>query len=328
MDFQWLHHLLSIYLSLTIAMSKSFLFFLSYLKRFPFIVTILDALLSIFYRFHGLSPCTVDLDDQTTMHYWTATHRRFNKPSLVLVHGYGSTAKWQFYRQVGQLSRTFNLYLPGLLFFGDSYTNRDDRTEVFQARCVCEGLKRLGVERFSLYAISYGGWVGYRMAEMYPEMVEKVVIVSSGVGLTEEQKEEHLSKVGMDVRDLFCPEKPEHLRSLVNLTMHKSKMGKWLPDFFLNEYIRVKCKKYRKERIELVEYLLAKKADSQLPILTQETLLIWGDQDKVFPPYLAYQLQRHLGPKSKVEIIKGIGHAANIEAADDLNDLIESFVLS
>lgn len=240
MDSQWLHHLLSLYLSLTTTLSKSLLLFSSYLKHFPFIVTIVDRFLSILYVFHGLSPCTVDLDDQTTMHYWTPTHRQFNKPSLVIIHGYGSTSKWQFYRQVGQLSQTFNLYLPGLLFFGDSYTNRADRTEVFQARCVCEGLKRLGVERFSMYAISYGGWVGYRMAEMYPEMVEKVVIVSSGVGLTEEQKEEHLAKVGMDVRDLLCPEKPEHLRSLVNLTMHKSSMGKWLPDFFLNEYIRVR----------------------------------------------------------------------------------------
>lgn len=236
----WLYHLLSIYLSITTTISKSILFFLSHLKRFPFIVTILDPLLSILYHFYGLSPCTVDLDDQTTMHYWTAKHRRFNRPSLVLIHGYGSTSKWQFYRQVGQLSRAFNVYLPELLFFGESYTSREERTEVFQARCVCEGLKRLGVEKFSVYAISYGGWVGYRMAEMYPEMVEKVVIVSSGVGLTEEQKGEHLGRLGMDVRDLLCPEKPEHLRSLVDLTMHKSKFGTWVPDFFLREYIRVR----------------------------------------------------------------------------------------
>lgn len=36
---------------------------------------------------------------------------------------------------------------------------------------------------------------------------------------------------------------------------------------------------------------------------------------------------RHLGPKSRVEIIKDTGHAANIESPDAVNALITSFVL-
>ncbi|KAL7170811.1 hypothetical protein ACSBR2_035645 [Camellia fascicularis] len=86
-------------------------------------------------------------------------------------------------------------------------------------------------------------------------------------------------------------------------------------------------KNYKKERLELVEYLLAKKADSDLPILTQGTLLIWGDKDNIFPLCLGHQLQRHLGPKSKLKIIKDTGHAANVESPHLLNDLIKSFVL-
>ncbi|KAL6953607.1 hypothetical protein U1Q18_006392 [Sarracenia purpurea var. burkii] len=328
MDSRWLHNLFSIYFSIAVAILKSIRFASSQIQRFPFLVTLANAILSVYYRSCGLSPSTVDLDDNTTMHYWIPTHRRFNKPSLVLIHGYGSTALWQFVRQVGPLSRTFNLYIPDLLFFGKSYSARPERTEVFQARCVAEGLRRLGVERTAVYALSYGGWVGFRMAAMYPEMVEKVVIVSSGVGFREEQREEYVRKNGKKViTEMLCPEKPEHIRLLADLTMHKYAVGKWLPDFFLREYIRVMCRNYRKERLELVEYLLTKKADSDLPILTQETLIIWGDLDRVFPVLLGYQLQRHLGPKSKVEIIKGTGHAANMEVPDALNDLIKSFVL-
>lgn len=36
---------------------------------------------------------------------------------------------------------------------------------------------------------------------------------------------------------------------------------------------------------------------------------------------------RHLGPKSKVEIIKDAGHAVNMDAPISLNALITSFVL-
>ncbi|PSS18105.1 hypothetical protein CEY00_Acc12809 [Actinidia chinensis var. chinensis] len=318
MDSQWLHHLLSLYLYLAISIPKTILSALSHIRRFPFAVTLANATLSVYYRSCDLSPCTVDLDDQTTMHFWTPTHRRFNKPNLVLIHGYGSNSLWQFLLQVGPLSKSFNLYVPDLLFFGKSFTNRTDRTEAFQAKCVCEGLRGLGVEKCSVYAISYGGWVGYRTAEMYPEMVEKVVIVSSGVGATEEQKWKHLGKLGRDVREILCPETPENFRSLANLTIHKYNVGKWAPDFFLREFITVIFKNYKKERVELVEHLIAQKADSDLPILTQ---------DRVFPVFLAHQLQRHLGPKSRVEIIKGTGHAANIESPDALNDLIKSFVL-
>ncbi|KAJ6427363.1 hypothetical protein OIU84_022872 [Salix udensis] len=207
------------------------------------------------------------------MHFWTSNHRRFNKPNLVMIHGYGGDARWQFFYQVGSLSRNFNLYVPDLLFFGQSSSKRSGRTDAFQARCLAECLKRFGVDKFSVYSISYGGFVAYRMAEICPEEVEKVVIVSSG------------------------------------------------------EFINVMVNHQRKEKLELLEHLLAKKALISLPILTQETLLVWGDQDNVFPVNLAYQLQRHLGPRSRVKIIKEMGHAANLESPDAVNELIKSFVL-
>ena len=80
------------------------------------------------------------------------------------------------------MSKTFNIYMPDLLFFGKSYTKSKEQTPRYQAKCVMEGLRRgFGVEKCTVYSISYGGWVGYFMAEMYPTIVEKNVIVSSGM---------------------------------------------------------------------------------------------------------------------------------------------------
>ncbi|KAM1219251.1 hypothetical protein ACFX2G_047344 [Malus domestica] len=284
-----------------------------------------DTLVALYFRLCGLSPCTIDVDDQTTVHFWTANHRRFDKPGLVLVHGYGGNSLWQFVCHVGALSRNFNLYVPDLLFFGKSYTNRLDRSEVFQAKSVVDGLKRLGVDRFSVYGLSYGGFVAYRMAEMYPETVEKVVIVSSGVVWTDEQKDE-LLKVESDTLEILLPRSPHDLRLLMNRSLYKHDVFKWVPDFVLGRLIKAN-NEHRKERMELLEHLVAKKQDSNLPILNQETLIIWGDKDKVFPLFLAHQLQRHLGPKSKLEIIKDTGHAANFDSPDTVNALIKSFVL-
>ncbi|CAH1422852.1 unnamed protein product [Lactuca virosa] len=295
------------------------------IKRLP--MDAAEALLSAYYSYCNLSPCTVDLDDcQTSMHIWAANHRRCNKPNLVLVHGYGGNSKWQFILQVAQLTRDFNVYIPDLVFFGKSYSTRTERTEEFQAKCVCDGMKKLGVDRFSVYGISYGGFVVYRMAEMEEKMVEKVVIVSSGIVYTEEQKSEYLEKIGRNVVEILVPEKPEEIRTLCRLSMYKSDVGKWFPDFFLRGFIAADG--WRKERQELVENLLSRKPDPHLPVLTQETLIIWGEKDNIFPIQLAHQLHRHLGPKSKLKIIKDVGHAANVEVPNSLNEFITSFVLS
>ncbi|KAI3773298.1 hypothetical protein L1987_47823 [Smallanthus sonchifolius] len=181
------------------------------------------------------------------------------------------------------------------------------------------------VEKFTVYAISYGGFVGYRMAEMHEEMVEKLVIVSSGIVCKHDRKLEHVEKIGRSVVDLLVAKTPEDLRILCRMSIHKYDIGRWIPDFFLWGFIAVEC--CRNEKEELVEELLNEKPEAHLPLLTQETLLIWGEKDTVFPLDWAYQLQRHLGGKSKLEIIRNVGHAANFEAPHLLNRYITSFVL-
>ncbi|KAL7140377.1 hypothetical protein ABFS83_09G116900 [Erythranthe nasuta] len=325
----FLRHLLSAYFSLYAVVSQ-YLFpqFPKLRRRFPIFVPVVDKILSFYFTFNcNLVQCTVDLDDQTTMHFWCPSHRKFNKPNLIMLHGYGGNSKWQFVYQVGGLADSFNLYIPDLLFFGQSHTNRSNRTETFQAECVAAGLNRLGVESCSVYAISYGGFVGYRMAEIYPEMVEKVVIVSSGVGCTDNQKWEQLKSVGVGVADLLLPEEPAGLRRLVQLSVHKCGSLKWAPDFTLHEFIDKMCNTNRKEKQEMLEHLLTNKTERNIQSLSQEILLIWGDKDKIFPLSFAHHLQRDLGPRCKLEVIEDSGHAANIDSPESVNALIKGFIL-
>ena len=92
-----------------------------------------------------------------------------------------------------------------------------------------------------MFGISYGGYVAYRMAEMWPEMVERVAIASCGIGCTENQKTEHLGNLGRNVTEIFLPENPENLRRLINLTIYKFDPFRWAPDFFLQRLIDVSC---------------------------------------------------------------------------------------
>ncbi|XWS16556.1 hypothetical protein CRYUN_Cryun34aG0098700 [Craigia yunnanensis] len=289
-----LWHVISFHLSTTLVIFRNLLLYILNFNQSPFLTKFMDTILSLYFRLSDLSPCAIDLDDQTTIHFWVANHRRFNKPSLVMVHGYGGISLWQFPYQVGPLSRKFNVYVPDLLFFGNSYSKSLDRSDLFQAKCLSDGLKRLGVD--------------------------------SGILYTDDQRVDQLRKIGRHPSEILVPKNPDDLRLLVNLSMYEQSSLYWLPGFLLRQFITMMYDHYRKEKIELAEHLVEKKADSNLPVLTQETLIIWGDQDKVFPLELAHQLQRHLGSKSRLEIINDTGHGVNMESPDVVNRLVVSFV--
>ncbi|XP_021716064.1 uncharacterized protein LOC110683975 [Chenopodium quinoa] len=287
-------------------------------------------LLSNYYYYCGLSPCMVDLDDQTTMHFWISNYRRHDRPNLVLVHGCGGEARWQFCLQIRELSKLFNIYIPDLLFYGKSYTTNTDRTPRFQAKCIMEGLKKgFGVEKCTVYSISYGGWVGYFMAEIYPDIIEKNVIVSSGVGTTDDEKVAQLSRVGKQPEEVIktvVPKDPDAIRLLVEKSIYKYDPTLLVPDFILWEFIKVTEHKNREEKEELLRSLISGEVDSAVSALPQETLLVWGDQDYFFPKHIAHQLQRKLGPKATLTIIKETGHGVNMDSPYELNELIKTFV--
>lgn len=92
------------------------------------------------YRTHfsnsGLRSTITDLGDGTVMHCWVPKARIDSKPDLVLVHGFGANAMWQWGDVVRLMVPHFNVYVPDLVFFGDSYTTRPDRSESFQVTTV------------------------------------------------------------------------------------------------------------------------------------------------------------------------------------------------
>ena len=97
----------------------------------------------------------------------------------------------------------------------------------------------MSVKNFSVVGISYGGYVTYRMAEIYQDEVEKVVIMSSGVCYTDDQKEKQLKKIGRNVFDLIMPEKAQDMRLFMNLCIYKSSPFKLIPNFFLTGFVQV-----------------------------------------------------------------------------------------
>ncbi|ESW31661.1 hypothetical protein PHAVU_002G257100 [Phaseolus vulgaris] len=275
----------------------------------------------------GLKSTTTDLGHGTIMHCWAPKAHKYSKPNLVLLHGFGANAMWQWNDFLPPLKRRFNVYVPDLLFFGDSHTARPDRSEAFQAQCVAALLQAHGVRRSSVVGISYGGFVAYSLAAQFPERVEKVVLCCAGVCFEEKDLDEGMFQVKSvdEAAELLLPQTPEKLRQLLRLAF--AKPAKVLPTCFLTDYINVMCTEYVQERKELIEALYKDRKLSNLPKITQPTLIIWGEKDLVFPIELAHRLKRHLGENADIVVIKKAGHAVNVEKAKEMYKHLRSFLI-
>lgn len=188
----------------------------------------------------GLSSQTLDLKNGTTIHFWGPNPDQITlqKPSLVLIHGFGPAAIWQWRKQVKFFAPHFHVYVPDLIFFGNSTTKSKERSEVFQAVSVGKLLENIGVKKFSVMGTSYGGFVAYHLAKMWADNVEKVVIASSGVNLTHSDNEALLKRAKVEsIEQLMLPETTSQLRTLTGLAV--SKKLRIIPDFFLNDVVEV-----------------------------------------------------------------------------------------
>ncbi|XP_042460505.1 uncharacterized protein Mb2734-like [Zingiber officinale] len=175
---KFFHHLL---LLLAVALLSLFRRVVAIARRLLSFVSLCELLLHLSFLRCGLRPVMLDLG-HASLYIWGPNPRRASrKPALFLIHGFGGNSKWQWECQIGALSRSFDLYILDLLFFGRSRSSCADCSVGYQARCVAKAMRLLGVARYSVMGISYGGFVAFRLAEMEAESVERVAILTAGI---------------------------------------------------------------------------------------------------------------------------------------------------
>ncbi|XP_047322265.1 uncharacterized hydrolase YugF-like [Impatiens glandulifera] len=285
-----------------------------------------DKLYRFSFGYSGLKSSVTDLGDGTVMHCWIPKLIKPNKPNLLLIHGIGANATWHFNEFIGPLTTRFNLYVPQLLFFGDSYTTRPERSEVFQAQCIMRAMESYGVNKMMIVGLSYGGFVGYSMAAQFPAAVERLVIAASGICLEEKDMEDGMFKVSSveEAITILLPQTPAKMRELLKLTFSQPPK---LPNCLINDFLDVMCTEYYQERKELIEALHKDRKLADLPKINQPTFIIWGEKDNIFPLELGHRLIRHLGENiAEMVVIKNAGHAINVERSKEMFKHMKRFL--
>ncbi|XP_031254254.1 uncharacterized protein LOC116112232 [Pistacia vera] len=208
------------------------------------------------------------------------------------------------------LAKTHAVYVPDFLFFGGSFTDRPERTVEFQSECMARGLRKLGVERCTLVGLSYGGMVAFKMAEMYPDLVESMVVTCSVMALTESVSNAALQRIGFSSwPDYLLPKTADGTKTLLDIATYNLPR---LPQFIYKEILEM-ISIYRKEKTELLEALVISDREFTIPHYPQKVYLLWGENDLIFDMETARNLKDQVGQKATLKAIEKAGHLVNLE---------------
>jgi pimeloyl-ACP methyl ester carboxylesterase len=228
-------------------------------------------------------------------------------PVVLILHGWGgSSASWSKVQEA-LASEGFNTVCPDLPGFGRTKAPDETWSLDDYARFVLEFADSLSLDDFFLVGHSFGGRISIKLSSIKPERIKKMILCGSA-GLKME-------------KDL----KARIVSNCVSFAKHSPFLKKLLKKplyLFLGNRDYVKADEQMKK---IMAFVISEDLEPLLPLISQETLLVWGDKDKLVPLKYADVFKKKI-KNSRLEVVKGAGHALNLERPSVLADKISSFL--
>lgn len=249
---------------------------------------------------------------------------------LVLIHGYGASM-WVWEKQIDLLSRYYQVYALDVLGYGFS-----DRPKIsYNARTYVDILKtfmdRVGIEKATLIGNSMGGGIAWGMAILYPERVDRLILIDCVPPDVLRQAKNKSFRTLAAIKDL--PILPYLVISARTRYSIKKVLLECVSDTNLIT-AEVVNRQYEISRIKgttWVLYSTLKNAEQalewkdQLSMIQKPTLFIWGEKDQIFSPEVGEALHRTVTGSKFLKVGKS-GHIPMWETPAEVNQAILDFL--
>ncbi len=251
-------------------------------------------------------------------------------PPLLFLHGFGGQI-WVWEKQVSPLSKRYRLYIPDLP--GNGYSDRPEveYTPALFIDSIKQFMDVMGIRRASLIGNSMGGGIAWVFGLMHPDRVEKLVLIDSIPPDAVPEIRNPSFRWFFAIRNL--PLLPRLAVALQTRGMLRATLMEMVFDDRLITDAVVE-RQYRIGRIAGTARAVTsmarhaedlKRYATALGELLKPTLIIWGDQDEVFPVAVGKKLQASI-KGSELLIIKQSGHMPMWEHPEETNQAILDFL--
>lgn len=227
---------------------------------------------------------------------------------LVLFHGlFGALSNFE--DLIEHFRKTHRVIVPLLPLFGLDLLNT---TVGGLQKYVNRFFERLDINDMHLLGNSLGGHVALVQILKHPERIKTLILTGSS-GLFENGMGDTYPKRG----------DKEYIRKKTEFTFYDPKMA---TEELVNEVFEITNNRLKVIKIiALAKSAIRNNLGQELNSVQQPTLLIWGKNDQVTPPFVAEEFHK-LIPNSELHFIDQCGHAPMMEVPGQFNILLETFL--
>jgi pimeloyl-ACP methyl ester carboxylesterase len=274
----------------------------------------------------------MELDVRTLHGRQVAFRRAGEGPLIFMIHGItNSCQSWEPAMRL--LARDYEVIAPDLPGHGGSDRQRGDHSLGAHACMMRDLLAVLEVERATVVGHSLGGGIAMQFSYQFPELVERLVLVSSG-GLGRE--------VSPLIRSAALPFAEQVLPLLTAKPLMDagstvaSLLGRvgLQPGADLAQVSRGIASLGDTERraafVRTVRSVVSPRGTANDRLYLAEktpTLIVWGDHDPIIPASHGYDAHERL-PESRLEIFENAGHFPQLHDPLRFAELLADFIES
>jgi pimeloyl-ACP methyl ester carboxylesterase len=241
-------------------------------------------------------------------------------PPLVLLHGAGGDSL-QWIPNIEALSRSYriyavdNIYDYGLSIYTQIIKNPDDYVnwldDLFSKLELGNDIKLMG--------LSYGGWLTSQYALHFPERLDKIVLLAPGGTMLPIRLEWIMRAVLCFVPHRYFTK--SFLFWLLEDFAQKDEASRIMLEEEVDAVVvRMRCYK----PIRLIRPTVLE--DAELKRIKVPTLVLVGENEKIYSAQKAMQRLHKVAPQIKTELIPNAGHDLTIVQAEMVNTKVLEFL--
>ncbi len=244
---------------------------------------------------------------------------------LILINGLAFPMDLWF-AQIEELSRDFRVIALDNRGIGRSDKPDEEYSIALMASDTVGLLKALGIEKAHIAGLSMGGFIAQEIALTWPSMVDKLVLIATGLG---GEKVLALGKPFWEkVASAIAGKTPDQIYRIDLTLMAAPGFAEKHPD------VIEKSAALRLKNIQPLEAFLRQMGacnafdnNGRAHKMMQPTLIILGKDDPIFPIQLAEDFHKAL-PGARMIIYENCGHAVHLEKPGELARDIREFLSS
>jgi 2-hydroxy-6-oxonona-2,4-dienedioate hydrolase len=180
------------------------------------------------------------------------------------------------------------------------------------AKFVHKFLEARDLKGVHLLGNSLGGHVGLVHVLKHPERIKSVILTGSS-GLFENGMGDSYPKRG----------DRDYIKKKTELTFYDPAMA---TDELVDEVYSITNNRLKAIKIiALAKSAIRNNLGEELNQIKQPTLLVWGNNDTITPPFVAKEFNK-LIPNSELHFVDNCGHAPMMEVPDEFNAILHKFL--